>query len=208
MQQGETFKLSRVILTSLLVALIAIPLVLAYKYKEILAVVLSDKTETEQLIAEAVSPVADRKAYISCEPISQSGNSNTTLTRGETPFIGRWATPVILLTEETCLSIDTFSNLTSKTDATTEQLQALITISHEAFHTTGVIQEDVAECYAVQRISDISRKLGATIEEAEQVQDRAVSLQRRTASDEYITSECRDNGPYDLDPARAGSFPY
>lgn len=208
MQQKETFKLSRVLITVFLLALIVIPGAFAYKYKDILEVIVSNKTATERLIADAVLPISVQNVFISCQAIDQKENAGTTITRGETPFIGKYATPVILLSEETCQNIEDFSALSDKTDASKEQLQALITIAHEAYHTTGVTEEDKAECYAVQRILTVAHKLGATLDEADYIQDRAVALQRSTASEGYISKDCRNNGPYDLDPHSHGTFPY
>lgn len=208
MQQKETFKLSRVLITIFFLALIVIPAALAYKYKDILGVVVSTKTSTERMIADAVLPISVRNVFVNCQPIDQKDDAESILTRGETPFIGSYATPVILLSEETCQNIEAFSELPNKNDASKEQLQALITIAHEAFHTTGVVEEDKAECYAVQRIISVSHKLGATLDEAQSIQSRAVSLQRRTASEGYISKDCHNNGPYDLDPDSLGTFPY
>lgn len=208
MKPKETFKLSRVILAIILSAIFIIPMTLAYKYKEVVAVIVSDKSPTEQLIADTLRPITERKVYISCAVIDQAGNETGTHTLGETPYIGSIATPVILLSNPTCQAIENFSSSTDKTSPTSQQLQALITIAHEAFHTKGVSNEAEVECYALQRVASTAQELGANFDQAEFIQNLAVNLQRQTATNDYMTNECRDNGPYDLDPDIAGTFPF
>lgn len=204
MQPKESFKLSRVLIALFFAILIVIPTALAFRYKDILTIVISEKSDIETLIADAITPITNRKIYVHCTTFNLSTNGIST--HGETPFIGDKPLPIIELSKATCDNIDDFSNSKAKVPADNEQLQALITIAHEAFHTTGTIDEAETDCYALQRIDSVAEKLGANKSEAASIQQRAVRLQRNTAATGYNSSECRDGGAFDLDPNSPGAL--
>lgn len=205
MQPKETFKLSRVIIALFFAVLIVIPAALAFRYKEIVAIVFSEKSDVEVLIAEAITPITNRKIYVHCTTFNPTINGVST--HGETPFIGDIALPIIELSKATCDNVSIFVDQQNKALVDNEQLQALITIAHEAFHTTGIRDEAETDCYALQRIDNVAMQLGADELTARTIQQRAIKLQRSTAATGYNSSECRDGGVYDLDPTTAGALP-
>ena len=81
---------------------------------------------------------------------------------------------------------------------------AVNVLSHEAWHLAGERNESVAQCYALQSNEDTAIRLGATAAEARAIADFVVRRVQPVLPPEYKTTECRDGGPLDLDPARTG----
>jgi hypothetical protein len=81
---------------------------------------------------------------------------------------------------------------------------AVNVLSHEAWHLAGVRDESVAQCYALQSNEDTAIRLGATPAEARSIAEFVVRRVQPVLPPEYKTHACRDGGPLDLDPARAG----
>ena len=79
-------------------------------------------------------------------------------------------------------------------------LHALQTLAHEAWHLAGERSESVAECYALQTVELVAKRLGAAQTRA-QAAARAVfgELYPRMPS-AYRSLDCRDGGPLDLRP--------
>ena len=74
---------------------------------------------------------------------------------------------------------------------------AVVTISHEAFHSKGVAQEAEAECYAIQVAHRTAMRLGAARNEAASL----VRVYWRHYPEElpsYRSAECRRGGSLDL----------
>lgn len=92
---------------------------------------------------------------------------------------------------------------------TAEEMNGIDIPVHEGEH---VVQQDGSEfatqCRAFQRVVDFVLALDATPAQAHTVQEAeaVVYFQHRPA--EYLTRQCYDGGPYDLDPASPGVFPY
>jgi hypothetical protein len=84
---------------------------------------------------------------------------------------------------------------------TVKTLHALHTLAHESWHLEGVENEARAECYAIQTTALVAERLGASPSVAE-ASARVVATQiyPRMPSD-YVTSDCHDGGPLDLNPA-------
>lgn len=81
---------------------------------------------------------------------------------------------------------------------------AVNVLSHEAWHLAGERNESVAQCYALQSNEDTAIRLGATPAEARAIADFVVRRVQPVLPPDYKTTECRDGGPLDLDPARTG----
>jgi hypothetical protein len=74
------------------------------------------------------------------------------------------------------------------------------TLAHEAQHRAGIIKEDVAECYGLQRLRDAALSLGADATYADELAT-AYWGNYGHVSAEYTSPECRDGGELDLHPA-------
>ena len=87
--------------------------------------------------------------------------------------------------------------------------RAIAVLAHEAWHLRGEADEGTTECYALQSGVELGRRLGLDDGAARQLmrQQQTENALRGVESIEYrLTSECRDGGRLDLDPARS-SFP-
>lgn len=87
--------------------------------------------------------------------------------------------------------------------------RALAVLAHEAWHLRGVADESTAECYALQSGVELGQRLGLSEERARQLmrEQQIENALRGLDTLEYrLTSECRDGGQLDLDPAHSG-FP-
>jgi hypothetical protein len=86
------------------------------------------------------------------------------------------------------------------------QILAVHVVGHEAMHINGIREEAVAECTAVQTNHLIAEVLGATPEEARELQRRYYVDYYPRQQDYYVSGECREGGNLDLYPDRT-EFP-
>jgi len=89
---------------------------------------------------------------------------------------------------------------------TVGQIIAVHIVGHEAQHIKGVRDEAVAECTAVQLNYLVAEKLGATPEQARELQRRYFVEDYPRQSSDYISSDCREGGALDIFPDRT-EFP-
>ena len=105
------------------------------------------------------------------------------------------------LTPERCLSL---YRLAFEGEIKSSQTgRALAVLAHEAWHLRGVSDEATTECYALQTGVEIGRRLGLSNDRARQLmRQQLVENALHTGNPEYlVTSDCRDGGSLDLDPA-------
>jgi hypothetical protein len=88
---------------------------------------------------------------------------------------------------------------------TQEMVLALHVITHEAMHvygvnsrTYGAVFEQAADCYALQRVSSAAQFFGASAAQAQKV--AIYDLIYYDQSGPYKSPDCRDGGPWDLNP--------
>ena len=86
------------------------------------------------------------------------------------------------------------------------EVMAVHVVGHETMHVNGIVDESTAECMAVQLNHFIAEELGATPQEARELQRRYFEDFYPYQRDYYITSECREGGELDLYPDRT-EFP-
>ena len=86
------------------------------------------------------------------------------------------------------------------------EILAVHVVAHEAMHINGIVDEAVAECTAVQLNYLIAEKLGATPEEARELQRRYYVEYYPRQRDPYVSGECREGGAFDINPDRT-EFP-
>ena len=87
--------------------------------------------------------------------------------------------------------------------------RAIAVLAHESWHLRGVGDEATTECYALQSGVELGGRLGLDEGRARQLmrQQLTENALRGAESIEYrVTSDCRDGGRLDLDPA-GSSFP-
>lgn len=76
---------------------------------------------------------------------------------------------------------------------------ALLVLAHEAYHTTGVMQEALTNCYAIQSMGYAAVRLGAAQDEAVLIA-RAMAALEPYQSGEYGMPDCVAGAPSDLWP--------
>ena len=80
-----------------------------------------------------------------------------------------------------------------------ETVYALLVLAHEAYHTAGVRDEAIANCFAIQAIAWAASALGARDEEAERVALAMAALGPYQRGP-YATASCRPGSELDLHP--------
>ena len=181
-----------------------------------------DDRSTEHTLAPIASSIAGRDVAVDCQTLW--GALIDPLPRhGEVRFdSGGVPENRIFLTHETCDRLSAFADasrhgeldclrtldwrsrvpLGPETTCYAESsptVYALLTLAHESYHTAGVANEAVANCYATQAMGYAAAALGAPDEEARLVAGAMASLLplQRGA---YRTSDCVGGGPLDLTP--------
>jgi len=80
-----------------------------------------------------------------------------------------------------------------------ETVYALLILAHEAYHTAGVRDEAVANCFAIQAMGWTASALGAPMDEAERVALAMAALEPQQRGP-YGTGNCRRGSELDLHP--------
>lgn len=151
----------------------------------------------EKRLARVASEVARRPVGISC-PGLFTRLVEITPNSGWVDFDadGRPAAKA-WLNAETCSRLERFHG--SEIDVPTAK--ALLVLAHESFHVAGVKSEAQTQCYAVQAVEFVARRLGATPEEARATARwAAVASPSFTPPDYWYAPACRDGGIWDLRP--------
>jgi len=86
------------------------------------------------------------------------------------------------------------------------QILAVHLVGHETMHINDIRAEAVAECRAVQLNHLIAEELGATPEEARELQRRYYVEYYGRQRGDYVSGECREGGELDIYPDRT-EFP-
>ncbi len=104
-----------------------------------------------------------------------------------------------MMTWETCEDVKAwFSN--DMREATRDQIIATHVLVHEAVHMSGVTNEAVTECYAMQLYPQVLLTMGVERQEARRMSDYYVESIYPQMYDSYRTSECAKGGKLDLSP--------
>jgi hypothetical protein len=74
------------------------------------------------------------------------------------------------------------------------------TLAHESYHLAGVRNEAQTECYALQAIDFVARRLGAPPDQARALATLAFDQLPGRMPPEYSSPDCRNGGRLDLLP--------
>jgi hypothetical protein len=96
-----------------------------------------------------------------------------------------------------CVAVDSDDEWACPPTAT-YAADALGTLAHEAQHVSGEQDEARTECYALQTVDDLAVRLGVAEPAAEPI--GAYLLRVVGRPDEYVTGDCRRDGPLDIEP--------
>jgi hypothetical protein len=152
------------------------------------------------------SELARRPVTIRCEGLSGA----LTGARGEsgrTEFLGKKPVSVSYLQEGICQTLHAYTRSLEAgpscflpCEQPLEIAWSLNTLAHESYHLAGVRNEAQTECYALQAIDFVARRLGASVEQARALAAFSFDQLPRRMPPEYTSPECRDAGAYDLHP--------
>jgi len=182
----------------------------------------------EHALAAVASELAGRRVGVECQGFfSELVDINTRA--GDVPFPSGRAPDHTYLTRKVCRSLERFRNASShggldclltvdwsrwsiEADNDGEgsrrvrvTAEAINTLTHEAMHLRGFVDEAQAQCYALQEDAWTVARLGGTREQGAAVALYLLALQEALPS-EYQSSECRAGGALDLHPETA-AFP-
>ncbi|MGH3027121.1 MAG: hypothetical protein ACRDMW_01055 [Gaiellaceae bacterium] len=174
-----------------------------------------DKEQDEERLAKIAGVIAGRDVGIAC-PGTLATLTEVSAHDGSVAFTpdGR-PTDEAELSSRTCsrlraflsgeiAGLDCLASGATCSKAVEDAAVAVNVLSHEAWHLAGERNESVAQCYALQSNEDTAIRLGATPAEARAIADFVVRRVHPVLPPEYKTTECRDDGPLDLEPARTG----
>ena len=82
-----------------------------------------------------------------------------------------------------------------------EVVWSMNALAHESYHLAGIRNEAQTECYALQAVPFVARRLGASEEQAAALGAFAATRVLAAMPNDYGSPECRDGGAYDLRPA-------
>lgn len=185
-------------------------------------------TTTERRLAPVATRIAGREVSVDCQTLW--GALIDPLPRhGEVLFDGNGIPEArIFLTHDTCDRLAAFAGsarhseldcLATTTwdraatppfddpcyDASSDTIYALLTLAHEAYHTAGVMDESVTNCFATQALAYAAKELGAEEGEARRAAAAMATLLPFQGG-AYRTTACVAGGRFDLAP-ETGLFP-
>jgi hypothetical protein len=158
-------------------------------------------------LSHIASEIARRDVKVRCEGaageiIGVDGQS------GRTMFVDGKPDNQTFLLEGICERLHTYSRLTKSNPecllpcdgSTLETAWSLNALAHESYHLAGVRNEARTECYALQAIDFVARKLGANEAQARQLAVFSYNELPQQMPAEYTSPECHDRGALDLKP--------
>lgn len=178
-------------------------------------------TTTERMLAPVATRIAGREVSVDCQTLW--GALIDPLPRhGEVLFDGNGIPEArIFLTHDTCKRLADFAGSTrhpeldclatttwgrgaspfedSCYDAAADTIYALLTLAHEAYHTAGVMDESVTNCFATQALAYAATELGAGEGEARRAAAAMAALLPFQGG-AYRTTACVAGGRLDLAP--------
>jgi hypothetical protein len=156
-------------------------------------------------LSAIASELARRQVTIRCE--GTSGNlTGVDGESGRTEFINGKPASVSFLQEGICRELHQYSRETKTAGcllacgAPVQLAWSLNALAHESYHLAGVRNEARTECYALQAIDFVARRLGASPEQARALATFAFGQLPRRMPPEYSSPECRNGGRLDLLP--------
>ncbi|TML40781.1 MAG: hypothetical protein E6G25_02965 [Actinobacteria bacterium] len=152
------------------------------------------------------SELARRHVTIRCEGLSGAltgagGES------GRTEFVDGKPVSVSYLQEGVCQTLHSYARSLRAgpgcllpCERPLEIAWSLNTLAHESYHLAGVRNEAATECYALQAIDFVARRLGASPDQGRALAAFSFDQLPRRMPPEYSSPECRDGGRLDLHP--------
>jgi hypothetical protein len=153
------------------------------------------------------SELARRNVHVVCEG-TRGEITGVDGESGRTLFVGSKPANETFLHAGICERLHAYSQLT-KTGAdcllpcdgsVLETAWSLNALAHESYHLAGVRNEAQTECYALQAIDFVARRLGASEAQARQLAQFSFADLPRRMPPEYTSPDCHNGGRLDLRP--------
>ncbi len=175
-------------------AVIAVPLiVLGYTERQWI-------TAEQQFsaVARSIEPISPG---VHCQRLGETLTANA-WEMGHVMFEDGVPTGPAVLSYQACQDLTSYwrSSSREKSNPTKEQIIAVHVLSHESVHLTGVMNEAVTECRAMQRDAVVAQRLGATPAQGRVLAERYASALYPMMPSEYVTKDCVKDGPLDKTP--------
>jgi hypothetical protein len=171
----------------------------------------------EELLGEAASASADIDVQVMCEqPLQWKLSTLDSLLAGweELGFVMSGET-IVHLSPRTCLMLDSLlaaddpaipclqQEMARKPEracppGVAEQAFAVVTLTHEAHHAAGSLNEAKTQCYALQRADIAAEALGVAKDDAALI--GAFELREVELPPEYVDKQCKRGGKLDIEP--------
>ena len=167
-------------------------------------------TPADLRLSTIASELSRRHVSVRCE--GTAGElTNVEGTSGTTLFADGKPADETVLVEGICETLHGYSRLTKSgvdcplpcDGSALETAWSLNALAHESYHLAGIRNEARTECYALQAIDFVARRLGASREQARQLATFAFAELPPRMPAAYSSAECHNGGAYDLRPDSA-----
>jgi hypothetical protein len=149
----------------------------------------------EDRLALAASEIAGVDATIDCQGFGEAF-VDATAELGRVDFGPDGPRRFALIKRSQCAALSDYLK-SDKRDPTTAQVIAVHVLTHEAVHMSGVTNEAVTECLAVQYDANAAQLLGASPAHARSLSRRYWTTIYPRMPPEYRSDECRPSGSLD-----------
>jgi hypothetical protein len=165
----------------------------------------ADATPGDLRLSTIASELAKRKVTIRCE--GSGGLMRLDGESGRTTFVNGKPRSTSFLQAGVCDTLHRYSRETKSgfdcllpCARPLEVAWSLNTLAHESYHLAGVRDEAETECYALQAIDFVARRLGATAAQGRALAALAFRELPERMPGLYSSPQCVDGGRYDLRP--------
>jgi hypothetical protein len=173
-------------------------------------------TANERLAESVALRLTGKRVEVRCTSASEAPG-----VLGLTPFVNGKPSGYFLLMPAACRELARFRESPARYDPSqctdnaciegvAVEVQALQAVAHESYHALGYRAEATAECYGMQSLWYVARRLGASTNEAEALADwywrYRYPAWRTSPHPQYWSAQCRDGGALDLRP-RSHAWP-
>ena len=175
-------------------AIIAVPLVLL-GYTERQWVTAEQQFSA---VARTIEPVAPG---VHCQRLGETLTANA-WELGHVMFEDGVPSGPAVLAYSACQDLTAYwrSSSREKSNPPKEQIIAVHVLTHESVHLTGVLDEALTECRAMQRDAVVAQRLGATAEQGRVLAERYASAVYPLMPSDYTSRDCVKDGPLDKTP--------
>jgi hypothetical protein len=83
---------------------------------------------------------------------------------------------------------------------TLRAVSGVVTLAHESWHLRGITDEAITQCYAIQTVEQVARRLDVSAQNAHVIAVWVALADAAAPTGQYHSLECRPGGQYDRHP--------